>query len=563
MPRLPIDTDLPVFLARHFAPSAWKKIEGRALVLLPDISGWNDFGNKFRAQMFIVDGDADPEPISIRLMFEDESDTAAATERILAGHELLATDLITDSFVSVLAETSGYRTLVDRLGFTDALGGLRKTHDFVVSRLEAVDERTIELSKGFTFTQGVLRDDATWAAAQNGGRYLTPEGIPDVDDAAHSFGVVVQLGGMQGEHRLEADFGTEFPLSRRTLVLVGENGVGKTRFLKSIIDGLQIDPPWAPMPREKGAAFEPRPQFSRLLVFSSATSDRYPISVAPWSGVDYRSHRMAGHPANGDDDLAQSLLACMRNEGEIDELSGRYGTGILDAVLDPLGIRDDLYVEVEPVVDDSDILPGSVQIEGRHYLPFFAIRGEQKRLQLQARMIPGASPMILAGTNRPRFLSSGEQALLRFAAHAIGSLRRGSIFLLDEPETHLHPNYVSIFMSILDRLLVLSRSVAIIATHSAYIVREVPARRVRMVRRDSTGSIVVEPPGMQTFGASIDTISQFVFNDIGPKHRFQTLLDEWFAETPNGTLAQFREKYRDDLNAETLSYVAQLFSDGR
>lgn len=176
-------------------------------------------------------------------------------------------------------------------------------------------------------------------------------------------------------------------------------------------------------------------------------------------------------------------------------------------------------------------------------------------------MVPNAPPRVLVERQRARDLSSGEQALLRFAAQAIGSLRSGTMFLFDEPETHLHPRYVSIFMSMLDRLLEWSRSVALIATHSAYVVREVPARRVRIVRKDVEGGILIEPPGMQTFGASIDTISQFVFGDIELKHRFQKVLDDWLAETPRATLEQFRDSFREDLIAETLSYIAQMFAD--
>ena len=137
------------------------------------------------------------------------------------------------------------------------------------------------------------------------------------------------------------------------------------------------------------------------------------------------------------------------------------------------------------------------------------------------------------------------------------------MFLLDEPETHLHPHYVSLLMSMLDRLLELSGSIALIATHSAYIVREVPARRVRIVRRDRDGNVAIDPPRMQTFGASIDTISQFVFGDVETRHRFQTVLDGWIARHPKATLDEFREQFREDLNVETLSYFAHHIDERR
>jgi hypothetical protein len=63
---------------------------------------------------------------------------------------------------------------------------------------------------------------------------------------------------------------------------------------------------------------------------------------------------------------------------------------------------------------------------------------------------------------------------------------------------------------------------------------------------------------MQTFGASIDTISQFVFGDIGPKHRFQRVLEKYIDDNPDATLQQIRRRFAEDLNPETLSYIAEL-----
>lgn len=270
---------------------------------------------------------------------------------------------------------------------------------------------------------------------------------------------------------------------------------------------------------------------------------------------------MTGRPPEADDDLAQSLLDCMRLEGEDEALKDYRRLELLDAILEPLGIKESLYVSVGHSKDTHDLLPVPVRIDDNLYLPFFRSYSELRQLQLQARMNLNVAPRVLIKNQAARNLSSGEQALLRFAVQAIGSLRSGTMFLFDEPETHLHPTYVSIFMTMLDRLLELSGSVALIATHSAYIVREVPSRRVRIVRRGEAGEIAIQQPRMQTFGASIDTISQFVFGDLMPKHRFQEVLDQWLNDTPDPTVDKFRDQFRKDLNAETLSYLAQTLAD--
>ncbi len=65
-------------------------------------------------------------------------------------------------------------------------------------------------------------------------------------------------------------------------------------------------------------------------------------------------------------------------------------------------------------------------------------------------------------------------------------------------------------MEILDNLLQSTRSIAVIATHSAYVVRETPRERVNILTLENR-EIVIDTPRMQTFGATIDSISPIRF----------------------------------------------------
>lgn len=568
MPAIPVVSDFNIYLAISRVAAERRLINGRALIIVPDANDWNDFGARLRADLHIV-GVADPgPPLRMRLLIEghertrgyviDQLGVSAADD----GRSRRRIEHVDDPFVSVLETETDYRRLVELLGFDDAVGCLRKMHDAVLARLEQatdVDAESLRLSQTITFHQSALRDEATWIAFRQGDRYITPNRAPDVDDAAASFRVTANLRGMTGEHVLEADFGEDFPLSRRTLVLVGQNGTGKTRLFEAMIDGLRMAPPWDnDWALDRPAVFDPRPGFSRLIVFSSVASDPYPPSLMPWEGVDYRYHRMIGARGGEGGALTMALIDCLRADTDAQGFGRRGAMLLLNTVLEPLGISEDLYVELTDS-DEVDRLPPPTRINDRDYFPLFRNMNEQRNLQLYARVRVDRPPIVVTGRMRARNLSSGEVALLRFAAQAVGSLRRGSIFLFDEPETHLHPSYISQFMEMLDRLLEQSSSIALIATHSAYVVREVPARRVRMITRDPHDeTIMIDPPTMQTFGASIDTISQFVFGDIGPKHRFQRVLEKYIGDNPNTTLRQIRRRFAADLNPETLSYIAEL-----
>lgn len=564
MPRIPVDSDIPIYLSLSRTPAQLAAITGRALLIVPDDRRFNDFGAVYRADLYIVGGATVAVALRLRFMIEGYPVTRSyLTDQLgltnTGGNRPLGH--VQAPFVSVLQSEGDYRRIVELLGFDDAIGCLRRMHDAVLARLEceADDTPTLRLTQTIDFHQGALRDESTWAAFRQGDRYLTPNRPPDVAEAASSFIVEARLRGMVGEHVLDADFGVAFPLARRTLVLVGQNGTGKTRLFEAMINGLRIAPPWdAERDVGRAALFEPRPGFSRLIVFSSVASDPYPPSLPPWEGIDYRYHRMIGARGGEDGGLTMALVDCLRANSDIQGFERSGAMELLNTVLEPLGIADSLYVELNDATE-PDTLPPPARLNGRDYLPLLRRMNEQRNLQLYARINTDRPPIVMADATHARNLSSGEVALMRFAAYAVASLRRGTIFLFDEPETHLHPNYISQFMEMLDELLEQSGSIALIATHSAYVVREVPSRRVRMITRDpDDAEIGIDPPTMQTFGATIDTISQFVFGDIGPKHRFQHVLEKYVADHPEATLQEIRQRFAEDLNPETLSYLAEM-----
>lgn len=560
MPLIPTDAaEISVYLAKSVPPVAAGG-QQIALYIIPDRSNWNDFSANFRAALHIIGPDMPQGPFQMRLMIEGFGRPQYRLDQLRVEANAIDIAVVPEAYCSVLAEEESYRTLVMALGFDRAVTAFRKMHDAVVAQIEGGAADTLRLSNSKEFHQTGLRDEKSWAALRQGSRHLRPVPIQEVGDAAISFEARVQLPGMAGEHVLDADLTSEPPLARRSLVLVGKNGTGKTRLLRSIIDGLRTGAAWPDLRGDGPAAtFDPAPAITRVVMMSSVHTDQYPRVIEPWSGLDYRYHSMVG--ANAEpalDDLTVALVDCLRSDPD-----GEHGPGgamdLLDEVLEPLGIAKTLFVRMREA-DQPDMLPPLIRRGGIGYLPVFGITGEQRRLQFVSRIDVSAPPVVWLPGGIRRDLSSGELALLRFAAQAIASVKRGTLFLFDEPETHLHPNYISMFMSMLDRLLDSTRSIAVIATHSAYVVREVPSRRVRLLALEGKNREVhVDPPGFQTFGSSIDMISQFVFGDIAPKHRYQEILADWVAaQGPELTVEAMRAQIGEELNAETLSYLASV-----
>jgi hypothetical protein len=162
---------------------------------------------------------------------------------------------------------------------------------------------------------------------------------------------------------------------------------------------------------------------------------------------------------------------------------------------------------------------------------------------------PTREPVRLVG-DRTFPLSSGEISFVRFAVLASLYVDNGSLLLLDEPETHLHPNFISRFVALLNSLLSATGSAAVIATHSAYFVREVFREQVTVLRSDDANYVSTEPIRLQTFGADVGAISYFVFGEDEPS--------QVAADVEQRLLAAYSswpvlfERFKDELSHEML-----------
>jgi ATPase subunit of ABC transporter with duplicated ATPase domains len=150
-------------------------------------------------------------------------------------------------------------------------------------------------------------------------------------------------------------------------------------------------------------------------------------------------------------------------------------------------------------------------------------------------------------------LSSGEISFMKFAAQASLHIENGSLLLLDEPETHLHPNFISKFIKLLNNLLSATGSAAIIATHSAYFVREVFREQVNILSIDSENNVISQPPNLRTFGADVGSISYFVFGEDEPSLLASEVIDRILDN--NFSWDEIYNDYKDELSLEALNTI--------
>ena len=108
--------------------------------------------------------------------------------------------------------------------------------------------------------------------------------------------------------------------------------------------------------------------------------------------------------------------------------------------------------------------------------------------------------------------SSGENLLLYVITSLLAEIENSTLILFDEPETHLHPNAVSLLMNALYLLTDQFNSFCIIGTHSPLIIQEITSRNVIVFKRFDN-RLEADTIGYETFAENITTITDEVFDN--------------------------------------------------
>ena len=105
-------------------------------------------------------------------------------------------------------------------------------------------------------------------------------------------------------------------------------------------------------------------------------------------------------------------------------------------------------------------------------------------------------------------LSEGEQQLLTVLGLLKFTQDDESLFLLDEPDTHLNPQWKFDYLQTLEAVVgPHSKSQMVIATHDPLVVLSLNRDQVRLFKRDEqTGRITAEPPNQNPCDLSVATL---------------------------------------------------------
>lgn len=137
-------------------------------------------------------------------------------------------------------------------------------------------------------------------------------------------------------------------------------------------------------------------------------------------------------------------------------------------------------------------------------------------------------------------LSSGHKIVLLTITRLVETVEERTLVLLDEPEAHLHPPLLSAFVRALSDLLINRNGVGIIATHSPVVLQEVPKSCVWKVRRINV-RVEADRPEIETFGENVGILTREIFGLEVTDSGFHKMLRDAVADAENyeGVVEQF------------------------
>lgn len=472
--------------------------------LCPEADDWNDFKYKCTYRYRIIEPNSQVITGSLLLGFTEKSEFVQENGRLREDIETIHAEKL-PNFFTLQGGMEEYRRFIYEFK-KSAQKFLFALNDLVALKNSPKNSGLVgDAMKTKVFNLAFMRDNERFFAFHNADSLFDGLEAESLSGMSRRFSLKYDLAGFVSPNSIEMDFDPVSVLPKRISLLIGRNGLGKSQALRAIVTSL-LNGDSNFQDRERG-----RPVLSRLLAIATPgeTSNTFP-NERKNKRIKYRrlitNRSGRAKPSRGFGDLCVQLA---RNE----ELIGKYRRwDIFTESISVLKNPDEILIPLHnaPSVRSSNL----VKINDRYYYPLLKMGhgGEQESLEVYGSIVSNANPVnCIGGKIFP--LSSGQLAFIKFIVQACLFIENGSLVLLDEPETHLHPNYISQFVQILNSLLRLTGSFSIIATHSAYFVREVPRSQVHVFKENKEKSVDIIKPTLKTFGADVGALSYFVFED--------------------------------------------------
>lgn len=377
-------------------------------------------------------------------------------------------------------------------------------------------------------------------------------------DSLPQEGLIFSFQPNNWEDRIEINFkeySPNFLIERKTLLpnniacIIGSNGTGKSTFL-SRLARIAYATKKDRMEYPFGGNIEPIGLgFPRIISISYSAFDNFTI------------------PGNNIDEKRQIINDMVSGKGRY------FYCGLRDIVNEELKeLNEDQVVE--------NILKSMQKLSTEFKNKLIRIREQNRIILLKETLIifkkESSFEKILSIFERTQldynqiedigelFLkwSTGHKIIMHIIVNLIAHIEHKTLVLLDEPENHLHPPLLSIFMHALRYILRKKKSYCLTATHSPVVLQETLSKDVYVLTQNEN-KVKVSKPNIQTFAEAIGTITSEVFelnSSISDYHKVLRAISQYAKYEE--VLEAFEGEISTQGRAYLISYFAKKDSNG-
>ncbi|SBS28420.1 hypothetical protein MAQ5080_01089 [Marinomonas aquimarina] len=523
--------------------------EKNTVFINPSHERWNDFGYGIKCEITVLNEGSDSlftfKAFIGFLAVEIDGDPLDEVEKefsFLFNHapEEINGQLKKLKFFTMLPSMGDYRFALDELGPDFFRSVLAKINDVVFYK-NSSESWLDKIQKSKLFKLGFMRNSESFFAFHNANSLISEEINERFDGVSNNLKLRFKLDGFDNDHIVNLKYEKNSLIPKRLNILIGKNGLGKSHALRSFCRAaLQYSD--SNISLTDISSRNDRPMINRLLAISTPgeAQNTFPSERPSTQKMYYRRLILT---RNGRSKRSRSIneliIQLVRNKQRIGH-SSRWE-------LFTNALRMSMPVHNLVLKTDIGKIIGLLELD--------RLGGEQASLEIWGSIDTKSEPKFQFESGLFS-LSSGQLTFLKFALLCCLHIENGSFVLLDEPETHMHPNMISDFVGLLDQLLEKTGSQALIATHSAYFVREVSREQVHVFKRSDNNEISISSPRLRTFGSDIESISQFVFEEDVDNN----LVEKVYSRVKGMSFEQVNDQLSNEVSLSTLLHLKDRMS---
>jgi predicted ATP-binding protein involved in virulence len=355
-------------------------------------------------------------------------------------------------------------------------------------------------------------------------------------------------------NNLEVDFCDNNKKALNTIVIIGENGTGKTTLLKSVFEFMNADE--RDLNRENSVGLIKNSggileldisdsEYAKLqtrFMFGDNDGSKLDFKVAYMPAeISFESLKKVDNTFK----LSDSFLNTI-NEKITENISSFIATKINKEIFKN---RNKVIGQViDSVCNDINSIFNSMNID----IKLIGLSEDEETKPLFQNS--------LGKEFKINDLSSGEKQLF-IRALSLKSLNiNNSIILIDEPELSLHPEWQSKIIKLYENIG--ENNQLIIATHSPHVIANIEAKQLRIMKKDNNGIVIVNGDDIdETYGQNIETILKGIMgidnvrnDDISDKllKSYKLLEKNLFDTEEYRELFNYLRKYLGDLDKDIM-----------